>query len=266
VAAAAVGRLFYRLQRGYDTTIVTSQTMQTHLAARGVTRLARVPLGVDPIFFNATVAATKPARRRLLFVGRLIADKAADLLWRALPEILAAGDVEVTVLGSGPYQPKFAAASWPGYRYLEYVSGRQELAEIYRQHDILLAPGPYETFGLAVLEAMAGGLVVVGPNRGGTAELLAAAGSPFVFNAGDTADFVRVVAQATRADLEPHRRASLAAARRYGTWDEAIGRLIAVYEDQQDRSRPLALPMRSEPAGGRLERRLENKVGPRRAA
>ena len=114
-------------------------------------------------------------------MGRLIADKAADLLWEALPEILRSGDVEVTVLGSGPYQAKFAAARWPGYRYLEYVSGRQQLAEIYRQHDILLAPGPYETFGLAVLEAMASGLVVVGPDRGGTAELLAEAHSPFVF-------------------------------------------------------------------------------------
>ena len=61
---------------------------------------------------------------------------------------------------------KFAAARWPGYRYLEYVSGRQELAEIYRAHDILLAPGPYETFGLAVLEAMASGLVVVGSQLG----------------------------------------------------------------------------------------------------
>ncbi len=149
-------------------------------------------------------------------MGRLIADKAANLLWEALPEILRMPGVEVTVLGSGPYQPKFAAAQWPGYRYLEYVSGRQELAEIYRSHDILLAPGPYETFGLAVLEAMASGLVVVGPNRGGTAELLAEARSPFVFRAGDVADFVRVVAAASAADLAPHRHASLTAARRYG--------------------------------------------------
>ncbi len=117
----------------------------------------------------------------MLFVGRLIADKAADVLWDALPEILRSGDVDVTVLGSGPYEQKFAAARWPGYRHLEYVGGRQELAEIYRQHDILLAPGPYETFGLAVLEALASGLVVVGPDRGGTAELLAEARSPFVF-------------------------------------------------------------------------------------
>ena len=212
--AAAAGWLFYRIQRAYDVTIVTSRAMERHLAGRGVTRLARIPLGVDRLFFadEQRPPAEQPARRRLLFVGRLIADKAADLLWEALPEILRSGDVEVTVLGSGPYKPKFAAARWPGYRYLEYVSGRRELAEIYRSHDILLAPGPYETFGLAVLEAMANGLVVVGPDRGGTAELLAETHSPLVFKAGDPADFVRVVKTACAADLAPHRRAALAAA------------------------------------------------------
>jgi phosphatidylinositol alpha 1,6-mannosyltransferase len=239
--------------------------MQQHLAGRDVTRLERIPLGVDRMFFapdgeaTATPAAdaapllepaVRPAEsppRRMLFVGRLIADKAADVLWEALPEILRLPGVEVTVVGSGPYRQKFSAAAWPGYRYLEYVSGREQLAEIYRRHDILLAPGPYETFGLAVLEAMASGLVVVGPNRGGTAELLAEAHSPFVFRAGDVADFVRVVAAAAAADLSPHRHASLAAARRYGTWHEAIGRLMEFYGQHAQ-------------AGPRIER---DTLGPR---
>jgi len=252
--AAGVGRLFYRLQVAYDVTIVTSRTMEQHLAGRGVARLKRIPLGVDRLFFAGEEQARSapdtaiappvehPPRRRLLFVGRLIADKAADLLWEALPEILRSGDVEVTVLGSGPYQPRFSAATWPGYRYLEYVSGREQLAEIYRQHDILLAPGPYETFGLAVLEGMASGLVVVGPDRGGTAELLAETRSPFVFRAGDLADFVRVVATAAAADLAPQRRASLAAAERYGTWHDAIGRLMNFYGEQLAEPRTLIGP------------------------
>ncbi|HEX4146098.1 MAG TPA: glycosyltransferase [Pirellulales bacterium] len=284
--AATAGRLFYRLQRAYDVTIVTSRAMQGHLAARGVTRLERIPLGVDRTFFaepneaattaemvppspdarSLTPSPRQPACRRMLFVGRLIADKAADLLWEALPQILRLQGVEVTVLGSGPYQRKFAAATWPGYRYLPYVSGRQQLAEIYRQHDILLAPGPYETFGLAVLEAMASGLVVVGPDRGGTAELLAETQSPFVFRAGDLDGFVRVVAAVAAANLAPHRQAALAAARRYGTWHEAIGRLMEFYEQQPAATRSLARSSIEQEASGQRDRSDEKETAARRAA
>jgi hypothetical protein len=89
---------------------------------------------------------------------------------------------------------------------------------------------------------MASGLVVVGPDRGGTAELLAETDSPFVFRAGDRADFVRVVAAAVAADLRPHRQASLSAARRYGTWHDVIGRLMDFYSQHVNDTRPVAGP------------------------
>ncbi len=78
---------------------------------------------------------------------------------------------------------------------------------------------------------MASGLVVVGPDRGGTAELLDEAQSPFVFRAGDAADLLRRVRMVLSTDLVRHAAAAQAVARRYGSWDEAIGRLIAYYED-----------------------------------
>ncbi len=62
--AAAIGWLFYRLQRTYDVTIVTSRAMQRHLAERGVARLKRIPLGVDRLFFaDEPSPATVPRRR-----------------------------------------------------------------------------------------------------------------------------------------------------------------------------------------------------------
>jgi alpha-1,6-mannosyltransferase len=263
--AATLGKLFYRLQRGYDTTIVASRTIEKHLNSKGVSRVERFPLGVDQLFFGSAqdsaairshkslggdpqivepviLSINHATPKRLLFVGRLLSEKAADVLWKALPEILQLPGVEVSVLGSGPAHQRFSSAHWPGYHYLGYVSNRRQLAEVYRQHDILLAPGPYETFGLAVLEAMACGLVVVGPDRGGTAELLAEANSPFVFRAGDVADFVRVVSKAAGADLVPHRRLAQGVARRYGTADEAIGRLMTFYLAQLSERRLLTGP------------------------
>ena len=268
-----LGWLFYRIQRAYDVTIVTSRAMA---AASGAPRRhaasQRIPLGVDRLFLSAdgqqrTAARADPAadaapdrsppaaRRRAggcLFVGRLIAEKAS--------RPVVGGAARDSALCPASKSPCWAAAPTsrssprPGgpaiTTWATSAIGRQ-LAEIYRQHDILLAPGPYETFGLAVLEAMACGLVVVGPDRGGTAELLAEAHSPFVFRAGDVADFVRVVAGRDAADLVPHRRRARSVARRYGTWDEAIGRLMAFYERRfarpsPDPRRPAAHPASAE--------------------
>ncbi len=243
--ASLASRVFYRLQRRYEVTIVTSRAMENHLRARGVRRLVRKPLGSDPVFFAPSRSRPEPSTGpsgtaapnsetpplRLLFIGRLGPDKAADLLWQALPEIMSLPGVELTIVGRGPLEHDFAQARYPGLHYRGYVSDRQQVAEIYARHDVLLAPGPYETFGLAVLEAMASGLVVVGPDRGGAAELLSDAQSPFVFRAGDGADFLRAIRAVLAADLAPHAAAAQAVARRYGTWDEAIGRLIAYYEE-----------------------------------
>ena len=47
-----------------------------------------------------------------------------------------------------------------------------------------------DLFGLGVLEAMSNGLIVVGPNAGGTGELLSSMQSPFLFESGNAASFL----------------------------------------------------------------------------
>ena len=50
---------------------------------------------------------------------------------------------------------------------------REALAQIYREHDILLFPSIWdEPFSIALLEGMASGLAVVGTMTGGTPEIL----------------------------------------------------------------------------------------------
>ena len=46
-------------------------------------------------------------------------------------------------------------------RFLPFVADREELARLYRGAACVVAPGPHETFGLAVLEAAASGARVV---------------------------------------------------------------------------------------------------------
>ena len=103
------------------------------------------------------------------------------------------------------------------------------MRNIYDDHDILLAPGPFESFGMGVLEAMARGMVVVGPDQGATAEILRQAESPFIFRAEDAEDFLRVILMAIDCDQSAELSRSRATAVRYGSMEEAMGRLVALY-------------------------------------
>jgi alpha-1,6-mannosyltransferase len=231
----AIGRvfsgLFYGLQRSYPLTIVTSRSMVERLQAHGVQRVARLPFGTEPRFFSGECTERGAAGPvRLLYVGRLGKEKGIELLLAVLPELLARSDVRVTVVGRGAYAVEIAAIRHERFEYLGYVSDRDELAAIYRAHDVLLAPGEYETFGLCVLEALAAGLRVVGPDEGGTADLLGEMDSPFRFRAGDVESFHSAVLRAVAADALKEAERSRALARRYGSWDEAISRMVAYYE------------------------------------
>jgi len=231
--------IFYRVQRLYDVTLVSSRLMQQRLRESGIKRVVRVPFGVDPVFFDAGRRRGPAGRvKRLLYAGRLHPEKAIDLLLDALPTLLSEPDLHITVVGTGPYSKEIAQITHPRFHYQGFVDGRAQLAEIYRTHDLLLAPGPYETFGLGVLEGLAAGLMVIGPDAGGTGELLRELPTPGLFAAGDTGSFLRAIRLALERDPDEESRAGQEVARGYGTWDEAIGRQIHTYETLTTGQRP----------------------------
>ena len=232
--------IFYRVQRLYDATLVSSRLMQQRLTESGIARVVRVPFGVDPVFVDAGRRRYPPEgkMRRLLYAGRLHPEKGMDLLLEALPTLLNEPNVHVTVVGTGPYGKEIEQITHPRFRYQGFVDGRAQLAEIYRTHDVLLAPGPHETFGLGVLEGLATGLIVIGPDAGGTGELLRELPQPLLFKAGDTGSFLRTVQLALERDPAVESQAGIDIASQYGTWDEAIERQVRTYETLLTGQRP----------------------------
>lgn len=231
---ALLTRLFYRLQRAYDCTIVTSRVMERQLSSRGVQKVARFPFGVAEVFFAPPNEPTptrhdRPPLVKLLYSGRLGRDKAIELVEQVLPRLIERGDVEVSVMGRSVNDHPLCHFTHPHYRYLGYVADRREVARIYREHHILLAPGPYETFGLGILEALATGLIVVGPDAGGAGEMLGELPHGFLFRAGDVDDFYQAIERAMRSDFVARAAEARALAMSYGTSDEALGRLVAYY-------------------------------------
>lgn len=233
-----IAPIFYRLQRGYDLTAVSSRVMEASLRARGVARVAHLPFGVPALFLEPLVRSAPSGRPadsgpvRMLYCGRLDREKGVGLLLTILPDLLTDSNVEVTVVGRGSYAPRFESFAHARYRYLGYLDGAAKVREAYDAHHVFLAPGSFETFGLGVLEAMARGLAVVGPDRGGSGELLAEAGSAFLFRAEEAGDFLRAARAAATMDREKLAEEGIKAralAERYGTWDQAVASMVETY-------------------------------------
>ncbi len=231
-------KVFYALQNQYHATCISSKAMDKRLADENVGTRLYTPFGVDKVFFSTvrqisiSIPSSTPflEKKYLLYVGRLDIEKGIDLLIAILPRLLEIPQVEISVLGRGSRVDFFQNFKHARFHYLGFKPDKYDVAEVYQQHQILLAPGPFETFGLGVLEAMACGLVVVGPNRGGTSELLSELASNFIFHAEDSDAFYQTILKALACDFTNESLRSQALAQKYGTWDKAIERQTQLYK------------------------------------
>jgi glycosyltransferase involved in cell wall biosynthesis len=191
------------------------------------------PFAADPLMletFKTRERKKDPQRTALLYAARLDGEKSIDILLNTIPEILQDERITVTVAGRGQYEKEFAAIDHPRYHFAGFVSSRRRLAEIFAQHHVFLATGQHETFGFAVLEAMAAGLVVIGPDRGETGLRLRQINSPFIYRGGDRSDFLLKIKDACSCNLEPWSEKGHKYAGRFGNWEQAIERMTVHYK------------------------------------
>ena len=224
-----------RLQSSYDATLAASRWVADRLTAAGVARVRVTPFGVDPALFEIGAARVPhDGPLRLLYAGRLDRDKEVRLLLEALPALLDTTDAAITVAGRGALEAPFKAVAHPRFAFAGYVADRARMLDLYRTHDVLVSTCGRETFGLSVLEAAAAGLVIVGPDGGGAGEMLRSIPAPFVFRRGDSASLLAAVREALASDRRQACDESRRMAAGYGTWSDAIGRLVATCEQIVD--------------------------------
>lgn len=166
------------LAHQFDGIVVTSAFARREFAAVAAavgTPLHQVPLGVDLETFRPPSAA--PRREdvlRLVHVGRLSREKSPHLAVATAVALHERGvPVQLDVYGKGPHRSELediagdAPVSFHGH-----LSSRRALAARIGTADIALSVCPGETFGLAVLEALACGTPVVTADVGGGRELV----------------------------------------------------------------------------------------------
>lgn len=150
----------------------------------------------------------------IVFVGRLVSDKGADLLLEALARLAGEGlRLSLTVVGEGPERPALEAQARrlgldDGIRFAGLVTA-ENLARLLNRHRILVVPSRYdEPFGIVALEGIACGCVAVGSEGGGLIDAIGPCGR--TFPNGDAAALARVLSELLRdpASLEEYRRAA----------------------------------------------------------
>jgi alpha-1,6-mannosyltransferase len=112
--------------------------------------------------------------RLLVYAGRLAPEKNLALLLQTM-RLLKASDPDALLLIAGDgieraALEKSARELNVAAEFLGHIGNREELAEILSGSEVFLHPNPKEPFGIAPLEAMASGLVLVAPNSGGVTE------------------------------------------------------------------------------------------------
>ncbi len=228
----SIGLLNRLLVRSFDTVVVTSRYAESEfrtVADSAGCPVERVPLGVDLETFRPAVGrAGGGPELRLVHAGRLSREKSPHLAVATAVELHRRGvPVRLDVYGDGPHRDELEeiAAGAPVH-FHGYVDGRAALRDRLAAADIALSVCPGETFGLAVLEALACGTPVVTADRGGARELVTdACGAWAAPEAGALAD--AVVGLAARPQARVRRAARLRA--ETFTWSSTVDRMLSIH-------------------------------------
>lgn len=218
--------------RSFDTLVVTSRYAQSEfqrVADAAGCPIERVPLGVDLATFRPHPSGLPDdGVLRLTHVGRLSREKSPHLAVATAAELHRRGvPLRMDVYGEGPHLDELQAIAGRAPVFFHgFVDGREELSRRISDADVALSVCPTETFGLAVLEALASGTPVVTADRGGARELIDHhSGAWAAPEAAALADAVLRVAARPRAD---RREAARRRAEQY-PWSETVERMLAVH-------------------------------------
>lgn len=249
--------LRFLYQDNLTATFVASEVVKRELAEIGITNTILTPLGVDIEKFDPArrdesvrqQLGAKPGDKILLHAGRLCVEKGTRTVLEAAEGLLQDPKVHLVLAGRGGLSKEVEAMAekHERFHYLGYVSDQSKLGAIFASSDAYLATGPYETFGLAVLEALASGLAVVATDEGAGTELALNSRAGLVFKAQDGSSLLAKTRELLDMDTEALGKRARRFAEEHGTWTRTFDLMYAHYdrllrEHRADRYVPVPAP------------------------
>jgi len=230
LARRAADRLNARIAAEFAVVVCATAFAQAEFDRIGAP-VQHVPLGVDLDTFTPT--RRDPRLRRelaagadvlLVHCGRLSREKHPQRSIDTTAALHTAGaHVRLVVAGDGPMRRALERrARHLPVTFLGFLGHREDVARLLASADVAVAPGPYETFGLAALEALACGTPVVASRSSALAEIVEPGCGHAVTD--DPASFARAVRHLSRGNRRDHRRAARARAEQFD-WPSTINRM-----------------------------------------
>lgn len=237
------------LARRAARTVALNPRMAESFVDRGVpeSRVEVVPNGVDVERFDGVTAAERERVRRAydlsgtvaLFVGTVTPRKRVVDLVEAAGRVLPDRDATLVVAGATDLDPEHAlraeelavdAGVGDSVVFTGFVP-EADLLALYDLADVFVLPSAEEGSSVAVAEAIAAGVPVVGTDIPGIAQQIADGTHGVLVEVGDVDALAGALA--TLLD-DPDRRESMAAAlserARALSWERVTDRVLAIYE------------------------------------
>ncbi|YAL82619.1 glycosyltransferase family 4 protein [Dermacoccaceae bacterium W4C1] len=175
------------IHAGADLTLAPSTSAAGELRAHGIPRVALWSRGVDTGRFHPGLRSGAGAQhlRSMIaphgetiigYVGRLAPEKECH----RLQEVADLPGTRLLIVGDGPQRRRLEQLL-PQADFLGHRTGA-ELADAYAACDVFAHTGTSETFGQTLQEAMACGLPVVAPARGGPLDVVLPGRTGLLFN------------------------------------------------------------------------------------
>lgn len=165
--------------------LAPSTATRDQMLEHGIERVHLWRRGVDTSLFSPSLRSAKlraryadPEEKLVVYVGRLAPEKqVADL--RVLYDMPG---VRLLIVGDGPERDALRR-DMPRARFAGFRSGT-DLAAHLASADLFVHPGELETFGQTIQEAMASGLPVIAPRRGGPVDLVTPSRTGWLYTPG----------------------------------------------------------------------------------
>lgn len=195
---AVIGLLRY-LHNGCHLTLAPSRSTLAELRAWDFRRARLWERGVDSERFTPArrsetwrqrlLAGRDSHRLLVLYVGRMAKEKHLE----TLRDLACEPGVALTLVGGGEYLPEIRHTFRESdAHFTGYLVG-DDLANAFAAADVFVFPGPEETFGQVVLEAMASGLPVIVTDRGGPQTLVTDGRNGYICPVDDAVAFAERV-------------------------------------------------------------------------